>query len=355
MMRNRPGHITTIGLLAAALLASPAHAQASGARACDATIVYSDSSFTLNGDAVERMHPLVSRARYAKLVEEQQWTLAVAGLRDDALQAFAAAALPASYQGRFNGQLDQVLALLRRMPPEGDTKRGPFVNDSLRTNRFAPELDADNRFHVFGFEDTLYVDRLAPKQQEALCWSALSVDQVLWRISQPLEASAIARLGRLTGSWANYRTYGYTRQPLELLLFRGKATDSLPRPTQWLVAHLSLGADIRSFSADSLLSNTVSVVELIGILKYRKDYTQYHGVSAIVTLGADHPIGYGAMVHFARSMRAGALYRPGEDQRKWSVVTSTDLYGMLEHSKKSVEQGLAIARGLVVLPKPGKK
>jgi hypothetical protein len=33
-------------------------------------------------------------------------------------------------------------------------------------------------------------------------------------------------------------------------------------------------------------------------------------------------------------------------------VTSTDLYGLLEYSKQSVEEGLAVARGVVVLPKP---
>jgi hypothetical protein len=58
------------------------------------------------------------------------------------------------------------------------------------------------------------------------------------------------------------------------------------------------------------------------------------------------------MVHFARSMRAGALYRPRIAGSKWSIVTSTDLYGLLEYSKQSVEEGLAVARGVVVLPKP---
>jgi hypothetical protein len=351
-MRAATRLVTTVALLAATIFVSNVHAQPSAARACDAPTVFNATDVKLTGDAVERMHPLVSRARYARLVEEKQWAIAVASVRDDALQAFAAAALPAAVQARFNGQLDEVLAMLGRMPAEGDARRGPFINDSLRTNRFAPELDADNRFHVFGFADTIYVDRLQPKQQEAVCWSAFSVDRVLWRISQPLEDVAIARLGRLTGSWTNYRTYGYTRQPLELLLFRGRATDTLPRTTQWLVAHLSLGADIRAIRADSLLSSNTTVVEVIGLLRYRKNYTQYHGVSAIVAVGADRPVGYGAMVHFARSMRAGALYRPRIAGSKWSLVTSTDLYGLLEHSKQSVEQGLAVARGVVVLPKP---
>jgi hypothetical protein len=347
----QPKLVAIIALLAFAPLVTRARAQSSAARACDSPTVYNDSNVTLNGDAVERMHPLVSRSRYAKLVEEKQWTSAVAALRDDALQAFAAAAVPPSEQGTFNRQLDEVQSMLRRMPSEGDVKRGLFVNDSLRTNRFAPQLDADGRFHLFGFADTVYVDRLQPKQQEALCWSAFSVDHVLWRISQPLEDIAIARLGRLTGSWTNYRTYGYTRQPLELLLFRGKATDTLPRSTQWLVAHLSLGADIHAIRADSLLSSNTTVVELLGFLRYRKDFTQYYGASLITAVGAERPIGYGAMFHVARSMRAGALYRPRVAGSKWSVVTSTDLYGLLEHSKKSVEEGLAVARGVVVLPK----
>ena len=44
------------------------------------------------------------------------------------------------------------------------------------------------------------------------------------------------------------------------------------------------------------------------------------------------------------------LFRRSKGTTTRSFIMSTDLYGMLERSKHSVEEGLAIARGLVVLP-----
>jgi len=92
----------------------------------------------------------------------------------------------------------------------------------------------------------------------------------------------------------------------------------------------------------------------VGGIWYYKNYTQYSGASLIASLASQGTIGYGAMIHAARSLRAGVLFRRSGGKTRTGIVVSTDLYGFLERSKKSVEEGLAVARGIVVLPQPSR-
>ena len=133
------------------------------------------------------------------------------------------------------------------------------------------------------------------------------------------------------------------------MLTPGSVHDSLPRTGQWLIGHLLLGLQVSGSSGDSLTSNEAAVIEL-GRLWYRRNYTQYAGVSAVLGLPARNVIGYGAMVHIARGLRGGMLFRRSNGRTTRSVLVSTDSYGMLDRSKRPVDAGLAIARGLVVLP-----
>jgi hypothetical protein len=337
--------------LALALAASPSDAQIAGAPYCSARVVYAQTPSPNTDDPVALMHPVLARARYAKLVEDERWSAALSALKEESRNALAAAGVAEAQRTIFGAQVDSVVTLLQHLPPPADTSRARFLNATLRTSRFAPHKGVAG-YHLFGFAEEIDMAGQSERPSQALCWSAMSIDQVLFRLALPLDGPAIARLQRFTTSWANFRSYGYTRQPLEMLLFRGKVQDTLPPRTQWMVGHLSLGADVHGSSADSLLSSTVTVIE-IGGLRYRNDYTQYSGLSAIATLGADRALGVGLMLHAVRSMRAGALYHPSAGGSKWSVVTSTDLYGLLEHSKRSVEQGLSFARGKVVLPNGG--
>ena len=112
---------------------------------------------------------------------------------------------------------------------------------------------------------------------------------------------------------------------------------------------MSVGGEISGRRADSLTTSTDAVVEL-GRLWYRRDYTQYAGLSAIAAFPARNSIAYGAMLHVARGMRGGILLRKSGDTWRKSFVMSTDLYGWLEQSKKAVESKLAMVRGMVVLP-----
>jgi hypothetical protein len=335
----------------ACLTSSGLGAQIAGARYCDQS-VYDDSPSVESSDVIGRMHPLVSRARYADAVRNGQWELALRGLRDDAMQAFAKANVSVADQQKFTAQLDSVIGAIPRLPGQGDPARERFINDTVQPIRFLPGVGADNRaYRLFKRADTVSVAGLSDDKTKAICWSAMSVDAVLFRLKVPLEPESLARLARLNTSWSNYRTYGYTRQPLELLLFPGSVRRSLPRTTQLLVAHLSLGVELHGRLRDSVTTNDATIVEF-GALKYYKNYTQYSGASFIAAFASRSSLGYGAMVHVARSLRAGVLFHKSDGRTRTGLVMSTDLYGLLERSKKSVDEGLAIAKGIVVLPKP---
>src|SRR5512146_1532356 len=326
---------------AVASVAPAARAQIAGAAYCSSA-VYDGNVRAEGAGPIDRVHPLLSRGRYADDVRHEQWSIAVAGLRDDAVQAFAAARVAPEQQAIFLAQIDSVLGVLPRLPGPGAPSRTTFVADSVRTIRFLPVQGVD-AFHLFR-RPTIELSGLTANQSKALCWSAMSVDVVLFRLAKPLEGAALARLGRLNTSWANYRAYGYTRQPLELFLFRGSVHDSLPAKGQWLVGHLSVGGEISGRRADSLMTSTDAVVEL-GRLWYRSDFTQYAGLSAIAAFPARNSIAYGAMLHVARGMRGGILLRKSGDTWRKSFVMSTDLYGWLEQSKQAIESKLAVVRG----------
>ncbi|MBW8838626.1 MAG: hypothetical protein JF602_02040 [Gemmatimonadetes bacterium] len=106
---------------------------------------------------------------------------------------------------------------------------------------------------------------------------------------------------------------------------------------------------------DSTTTATSTVIEVLGGLRYRDDYTQYSGVSAIVTLPVDGRPGFGGMVHFVRSVRAGAVVRRAD--RKWrpGVIMSADVYGFLDRSKHVVDRAVAMTNGRVLLGDPAEK
>jgi len=330
-------------------LAAPVrmHGQIAGATYCSSS-VFDESKRPGETGPVNRMHPLVSRTRYAGLVQREEWALALQGLRLDAMEAFVAAQVVPAHQATFLAQLDTTISFVSRLPPPGDPARPRFISDSIVTVRFRPAKGVSS-YGIFRRADRIDVGALGAEQARALCWSAISVDLVLFRLGQPLDLGALARLARLTTAWSNYRTYGYTRQPIEMLLWPGSVHDTLPPRGQFLLGHLSLGQELRGTTLDSLTSNTATVVE-VGHLWYRNNFTQYAGASLIGSVASGRTVGYGVLLHVARGIRGGALFRRQGGTTRHSFVVSTDLYGLLEQSKRPVEEGLAVARGVVVLP-----
>ncbi|HEY2853903.1 MAG TPA: hypothetical protein VGJ18_13705 [Gemmatimonadaceae bacterium] len=325
-----------------------AEGQLAGGQYCSSD-VFNDAPPVEGASVIVRMHPLLSRARYADAVRNEQWSAALQGLRSDAMQAFVAAGVAPARQLTFLAQLDSVLDYLPRIPRDTTNDlRARFIGDSVRPIRFAP-IPGTTSYQLFRRGERIDIAGLPGDEAKALCWSALSVDLVLFRLTKPLELASLARLARLNTAWTNYRTYGYTRQPLELFLTPGSVHDSLPRTGQWLIGHLSLGMQVSGSSADSITAVEAGVIEF-GHLWYRSNYTQYGGLSALVALPARNVIGYGGMIHFARSLRGGLVFHHADGRTTRSIILSTDLYGMLEHSKQWVDQGSSIARGIVVLP-----
>ena len=90
----------------------------------------------------------------------------------------------------------------------------------------------------------------------------------------------------------------------------------------------------------------------LGRIWCRNDWTQYSGLSAVVGVPTRGTVGYGAMLHVARGLRGGALLHRADGRTHVTAIASSDLYGLLERSKKYVDDRLALVKGLVVLPMP---
>jgi hypothetical protein len=327
-----------------------------GAEWCEPSVVYNQSPSPDATDALDRIHPLLSRVRWAQLVHNEQWELALRGLRDEVAHAFTAAAVGAAEQQRFFTELDATIAALSALPSRTDAGWSTYLTATVQPIRFHP-IHLVGAYQLFRSSpiDLSALSSTRPREVQALCWSAFSINQVLARLSFGLQGATLARLGRLNASWANYRAYGYTRQALEQIVFRGRATvhDTLPGRVQWLLGHLSVGQEVQW--RDSTTTTTSTVIEVLGGLRYRDDYTQYSGASAIIALPTSGRPGFGGMVHFARSVRAGAIVRRAD--RKWrpGVIVSADVYGFLDRSKHVVDKGIAITNGRVLLGDPTEK
>lgn len=342
-----------VGLVLASLVAFHAgHPPAAdpGADWCEPSVVYNQNPSPDVAGALDRIHPLLSRIRWAQVVHNEQWELALRGLRDEVAAAFAAAGVGTSEQERFFAELDATIAAASALPRRSDTGFPNYLTTIVQPIRFHP-IHLVGVYQLFR-SSPIDLSALAPtraRQVQALCWSAFSVNQLLARLALGLQAATLARLGRLDASWANYRAYGYTRQALEQIVFRGRATvhDTLPGRVQWLLGHLSVGEEVQW--RDSTTTTTSIVVELLGGLRYWRDYTQYSGVSVIVALPTGGRPGFGAMVHFARSIRAGAIVRRADREWRPGVILSADAYGFLDRSKHIVDRAIAITNGRVLL------
>jgi len=339
-----------------ALHAGPSRAPDPGAEWCEPSVVYNQDPSPNATDALDRVHPLLSRIRWAQTVHNEQWELALRGLRDEVASAFTAAGVGASEQQRFFTEMDATIAALAALPNRTDAGWASVLTTTVQPIRFHP-IHLVGTYQLFRASpiDLSALASTRARLVQALCWSAFSVNQVLARLALGLQGATLARLGRLNASWANYRAYGYTRQALEQIVFRGRATvhDTLPGRMQWLLGHLSVGEEVQW--RDSTTTATSTVIEVLGGLRYWNDYTQYSGASAIVALPTSGRPGFGGMVHFARSVRVGAIVRRAD--RKWrpGVIMSADVYGFLDRSKHVVDKGIAITNGRVLLGDPTEK
>ena len=341
------------GVLFAGLLVvhgAPTRAADPAAEWCEPSVVYNQNPSPDATDALDRIHPLLSRVRWEQAVHDEQWEVALRGLRDEVAAAFTAAGVGTPEQQRFFTELDATIAALAALPRRNDPGWAAYLATNVQPIRFHP-LHLVNAYQLFRSSpiDLSAIAGARAPEVKALCWSAFSVNQVLARLSLGLQGITLARLGRLNASWGNYRAYGYTRQALEQIVFRGRATvhDTLPGRIQWLLGHLSVGEEVQW--RDSTTTATSTVIEVLGGLRYWNDYTQYSGASAIIALPAGGRPGFGGMVHFARSVRVGAIVRRAEKKWRPGVIMSADVYGFLDRSKHVVDKGIAITNGRVLL------
>lgn len=313
-------------------------------------------SVSRSGDDVGRMQPQVSRTRYAALVDSAKWIEAMGAVGADAARAFHAAGVSASDSTKFLHQVDEVIRALQSLP--NDATRAAYINATVRPVRFDPIRDANGQYSIFTGPDEIDPGpSYSARQAEALCWSAMSADGILFRLNLPLEPAAIRLLSAITTSWMNYRTYGYSRQPIELFIQRGSLRDTLPPRGQLIVAHVSAGGEIVGWGGrlDSLSANETIVIEVLGGIGYWHNYTRYAGVSGVIAVSSGRPLGGGALVHLGPGLRGGVVWRREAGATRTSALMSFDVYGWFDRSKKSVEQGYNAARSLVLLRGRGER
>jgi len=302
------------------------------------------------GDDVQRMQPQVSRTRSAALVDSAKWIEAMGAVGADAARAFHAAGVPTADSSKFLRQVDEVIRALQSLPT--DATRAAYINATVRPVRFDPIRDANGQYSVFTGPDEIDPGAAySTRQAEAVCWSAMSADGILFRLNLPLEPAAIRLLSAITTSWMNYRTYGYSRQPIELFLQRGSLRDTLPPRAQLILAHVSGGGEIVGWGGrlDSLSANETIVIEVLGGIGYWHNYTRYAGASGVIAVSSGRPIGGGALIHLGPGLRGGVVWRREAGATRTSALMSFDVYGWFDRSKKPVEDGFNAARSLVLL------
>ena len=357
-MRRVPRRGASIIVLAVAVASVPAELRAqttaTAARYCAASVAFNETPPAVESGAIARMHPLNARRRVADAAAREQWTAVLSALRTDALNAFAEAKVAQPDSARFFSQLDSIILALPNLPRGINLQRANYVSDVIIADRFAPIQGISNVSLFASAEANIDVSSgKTDAQQRALCWSAMSMDVVMMRLSTPLDSLGIAHLTLLNTSWKNYRDNGYTRQPLELIVFPGNLRYELPSRVQPLFGHLSAGVELNGRGLNSL-AGTQAIVGEIGALWYWNEYSQYSGLSGIVSVASGEQIGIGGMVHFAKGIRAGGVFRRVNGTSRNTLLVSADLYGYLAHWKDIVNGAWTSAAGKFVLPGAGK-
>ena len=137
-MNHRRRRLVVAALTIGALHA--AQAQKRGAASCSPE-VYNDANPGQDAGDLARMHPLVSRSRYATLVENERWQDAMRALREDAAGSFVAAGVSEQDRNTFFSEVDDVIGALAGLPkkddPAGRTMSTRPCNRSASSRRAA--------------------------------------------------------------------------------------------------------------------------------------------------------------------------------------------------------------------------
>lgn len=174
---------------------------------------------------------------------------------------------------------------------------------------------------------------LDPSSRRTICWSALSARDLLWRMSRTARLNLAIELQERVNRWNHYTKLGFKPTPLELLangLIQLRSSSLEPPAWQLVLAHPSLAIETQVPKSDpwqtsSWRGSDVAAVELLGMVVYSRERTQYYGLSLAATYPAGEKPGYGVIAHVTRWASIGPIWRSGRKGTQGFVV-SADLY-----------------------------
>lgn len=286
-------------------------------------------------DPRRRLFPDSARTRLGPLVDGGDWPMAV-----DSLAAwFRATRTPDPAATAMLVRLDSLRTLFEVL---GGTTTVDEASDWSRLD-FDHLLDFDVTLDVMAGRYTIFEDEPveiavdatdSAATQMALCWTAISAEDLIGRHQRPDLESVRDRIRHSLRLWETYNEAGRSQYPWELWLngFRDDPLQLEPRRWQAIALHPWIGFQLRGIDRASLnelgpiTRTTVVPFDLLGILFYRDDFTRYWGVSALLTFGEDRTRG-GLALHLSNGVSLGPTF--SEAGTPDAFLITLDFYKLL--------------------------
>lgn len=225
----------------------------------------------------------------------------------------------------------------------------PFVEAwaSQFTSRFTDREGDEGPELVFGDASIAIVP--LPESIALHVWFTHVQMAAVWNAFASGSTAEVARAALMRERlWRSFNDIAYSLYPWEQavngLLFDYGDLDKFPR-LLFIVAHPSVAIEVSSFGhpgpdqLDDLRASEVFLIECGVQLLTRAGgasaglYSKGFGIGAILGLVDDHPVGYGALLHYGTAIHVGTLYRAktSRDSEAWSGLVGLDLYGLLRN------------------------
>lgn len=286
--------------------------------------------------------------RLEELVERDQWVAII----DSVTASFVGAAPPELTEPSRAAMLRQLATLrdsLRRAAIRGIAEDRRRL-DIVKPNTFQPvQVGTGSDYVLFEGDDEITVAATLPAPaSQHLCWTAITVLQLMNVYSAPAYALATTELQRLNTLWDNYTARGYSRLPWEMAindwLFIRKGALEPPR-AQLIVFHPSVAFEVRGPSAKALRRDEVAIVEPIGFALYNARRSFHYGASLALSFPKEAPAGVGGMVHVGKHLTFGYVWRSADSSgtRRNAFVASLDAYTLFAKAPEALVRAKAAA------------
>lgn len=319
-------------LLALVVLGTPLRAQQLPSR--DA-LCRADRVWAQPIDSVSLLHPKKVLSRLQPLIEQRAWTKALDSIVVD-FDSFAPADLSDTLQTKMKRELLTLQSRLRVIEARvaGEQNRETFTKGEI--GLFKPVQRGDGSGYVLFDEEPTEINvdsSVSAAASRHLCWTALSVLQLMNVYSLPEFRRALAAIKQVHDQWDGYMKNGYSRLPWELALNDRlfiKASAVSPPAKQVILLHPSVAFEVRGPDYRNLTRDEVALVEPLGMLFYNTRRTFYWGGSFVASFPKSAPAGAGFMMHLGKHAAIGHVWRSADStgRRRNSFIASLDAYDL---------------------------